>query len=191
MDVSNQTAPVRALRSRRELRGFTLIEVLLAGAVGAAIIIAAAMFFIQANNAAKRDAAFQQLQAVIGNVRSLHSGQPDYQGLTTEIAIKARVFPPSMVRDPNASSAKAINPFGGSVLVEAGATPDVFELTFERVPPDACVALVSTNTASIGGSVERITVDGAALSLPISVADATARCNSNSSGLVTITWTVH
>lgn len=174
--------------ARSAMRGITLIETLLAVAVGAVILIGSAVLYIVAVGGNQLDQAAQQLQSTASGIRQLYAGQPSYAGLTTNVAISARVFPPGMA---DTGSGTVVNPWKGAVTVNASATPTTFDITFQRVPQDACAKLVSMNTTGFGGSVERITVNGTAFSPSVAAItpdQAVAACGAAAEA--TIIWTL-
>jgi type II secretory pathway pseudopilin PulG len=169
----------RADRSREA--GITLLEVVLSLMIAAAVIISAVMFFVNARGGASANDAIRQVQSISSAVSSLYGTRADFDGLTTENAIAAGIFPDSMV-----SGTRVINGWGGDVTVETNSTDSTsFDLTFEGVPGDACIRLVSSTGS--GNSIRSIKVGASSVSLPASPADAAAACDEDDND---ITWTL-
>lgn len=175
-------------RARKSL-GITLIETLLALAVGAVVVIGAIAFYISATSDNQQTAANRQLQAIVGNVRTLYSGQSTYAGLTNTLAISARAVPAEMVNGTGGLT----NPWKGVVTLGASATGDFFTIQYAGVPKDACVKTLSMNNSGSGGSAQKITVNGtvrydatAATATPITPATAVTFCANETTN--TLLW---
>lgn len=120
----------------------------------------------------------QRLSTIVSNIKTLYANTPTYDGLTTTVAINAGVFPSDMV-----SGTTVRNRWKGNVTVSSTAT--TFTITYNNVPKDACIQLVSNFKDS---NLTQVVVNGTALAtVPPSPAEASGACTSDRSN--TIDWT--
>ncbi len=112
--------------------------------------------------------AISNVDTVIAGTRSTYQGQSGYSGISNSVLLAAGVFPSSMV-----SGTAITNTFGGTVTLVPDATPAFFNLTYNNVPQSACVRLAS---GIQGQSIQSISVNGTALSMPVTVAGAAGSC---------------
>lgn len=175
---------------RKRRRGLTLLESLLAIAIGAAVIVAAIIFYTSAQGNNLTNNAQTQVQGIVANTRSYFAGFGSYIDLGTdasnqEVAVNARIFPSSMI--PNGTTSPR-NPWNGDVSLVSDATGKSFVLTFQEVPLEACVRLVSQIASSMGASLISTSVGGTNLSSPYTAATVASACRDPNSN--TITWTM-
>ena len=120
----------------------------------------------------------QKAQDNIGTMRSsiqqLFAGQPDYTGLTTDLARRAGVFPGTMIDGSN----NVRNAWSGQVNVSTGNPSTRFEIAYNGVPEEECIRLAPFGygtwaSVSVGGSSISQSGGGA-------VADAVNACSGNS-----------
>ena len=177
-------------RARKSL-GITLIEALLAIAVGAVLIIGAIAFYMSASADTQTSTANQQVQAVVSNIRALYSSQSSYTGLDNTIAVQGKVFPSTMVTGASTPATALVrNPWKGNVVVAPVTTVaagDSFSVVYPNVPQDACIKLVSSG-ATVGGAVISVTVGTTAVTLPATPVAAAAACSVTNATGNTITW---
>lgn len=161
-------------QSRKSGRGITLLETLLAIAVGVTLIIGSVVLYQSATSKGLVQEAFSQIQSTVSGVRSLYSGSASYgQGTDiTEVAVQAKVFENKWID----SAGQPINPWGGNVTI-TGANR-TFIMTYAMVPQDSCALLIAQNSTGFGGSVASVKVNNQAISTQaIDPAAATAACN--------------
>lgn len=131
----------------------------------AALAITAFMIYpkVSSSNSAKTEAS--NINTIKAAVKSLYSSSPDYAGLTTEVAIKSKVFPDTMV---NADGTAALNTFKGTVTIAPFrfstiyAENSSFRITYSSVPQEECVKIIS----AVASNFFHITVDGRIMKIP-------------------------
>lgn len=145
-----------------------------------------------------------QVQSIITNVRTLFSGQRFYSSLTSADAYMMGILSAEMFDE---STKKAVNAYGGSILLGAPNDGRYFSITFNGLPRDVCAQLVTSNWggASLGfvglivSSTEQAIPTNNTASSPtfatalgafsVTPAEAMAACGRNSIGnSSSITW---
>ncbi|WP_432737318.1 type 4 pilus major pilin [Maridesulfovibrio sp. FT414] len=96
--------------------------------------------------------AEQNLSTFRLDVKNLYQGEPDFAGLTTDIAVTNEAVPDGMIK----SSGEVRNVWNGAVAVAAGTDPTTFTITHNSVPEYACVKLATFQA----GSWVSVTVNG-------------------------------
>ncbi|MDP9126808.1 MAG: prepilin-type N-terminal cleavage/methylation domain-containing protein [Pseudomonadota bacterium] len=168
-------------------RGFTLTEIaIVLGIVGlilGAIWVAAAAVY----NNLRTSKATTELLTIVQNVRAMYATSSTVDPAATmpftavavntapATYIAAGVFPADMV---NAAGTLAQDPWNGSVAIvpaqsAAGTANDSFMVAFDRVPQQACVNMITSNTGS-GRDPQIIGVSNAAAGTVPAAANATA-----------------
>lgn len=167
----------------RRRRGLTLIETLLAIALGAGVLIGIGYQYYKGTGDQKTTDGITQVEAIVGGVRSLYAGQSDYASLTNTIAGAGRVFPATMIKNGDTTEANPQDPWGKPVTV-AGTANQSFTVTYNGVPQDACAKLSSQNLSSVGGAVISLTINGTAQTLPLDAGAAIGACNAGTSNVI-------
>lgn len=162
--------------------GFSFVGVLLSlviGTVALGIVINQYQSAEEAQNLQKNIASITQ---IIGTAKSTY-GSVAYVGLTTPVAINARVIPTTLATN----STTAANEWGGAVtLVDNGAvTAATALLTWVNVPTSACQAMVS----STQGLARRVTVGGSDVK-PLDGALVLSTLSTQCQAPATIAWTI-
>jgi len=133
------------LHRRRNERGFTMIELLIAVVV---IAVAAAAVFatwtlISAGQTAQNEA--QTLVGMVAETRGLYSAQGNFTGVTPTVLIGARLVPESMSVDANTLNSS----WNEEVLVQpVGPGDRELQITYEAVPVDVCTRFVQRSEAA-------------------------------------------
>lgn len=97
--------------------------------------------------------AMDQVSTTVTNIRTLYSGQPNYDGLTTATAIAMGAVGAEMLNgDKTTSASVAYNAFNGKVFISTTADKQSFIVTFTGLGKEACVALGSADWGSGSGS---------------------------------------
>jgi hypothetical protein len=160
-------------------RGASLLEAIAYLGIAALVVIGAIALLTSAFSSANTNAVSEQISAIQTGVKKLYSGQnASYTGLTNPVLASAGVFPASI---SPASDGTVTNTWNGTVVVAVAASPDQFTITYTEVPQSVCV-----NAVSGGGSWTAISVNGTALTLPVTPAAASGACTT---GANTIIWT--
>jgi hypothetical protein len=114
---------------------------------------------VSSSNNAQTEAS--NINTIKASVSSLYSSSPDYNGLTTDVGIKSKIFPDTMV---NTAGTAALNTFKGPVTITTSkdsisrAENSAFLITYSNVPSSECVKIVSAvqnnfYKVSVGGTI--------------------------------------
>ena len=153
----------------------TLIKLGIALFLVAVVVVMGALGFKKSEVAT----AQQRLATITANIKNLYANSSTYDGLTTDVAIKAGVFPGDMV-----AGNTVYNKWKGRVEVTGSGTE--FTVEYQGVPKDACINLLSNFK---DGSLVAIKVNGTELNTTTPTpADATSACNQAQN---TIDWIFH
>lgn len=175
---------------KSEQSGRSMVEMLGVLAIIGVLSVGGIAGYSKAMAKFKTSKALDQVSTTVANVRTLYSGQPNYSGLTTEIAIKMGAIGAEMLSGQSPTSAStAYNAFNGSVTISAttvsGRKNAGFELVFSGLSKEACVQMASSDWGSGSGSGLVSVQAGAATAgttaagtLPLNLATAASGCNS-------------
>lgn len=174
---------------KSEQSGRSMVEMLGVLAIIGVLSVGGIAGYSKAMAKFKTSKALDQVSTTVANVRTLYASQPNYNGLTTEIAIQMGAIGPEMLNGVKQEAAsEAFNAFNGNVTVTAvdvsGRTDGGFEVVFEGLSREACVQMASSDWGSGSGSglvsvqagsgATGKTEDG---TLPLNLASAAAGCN--------------
>lgn len=177
----------------RRQRGLTAIETLLALAAGSLAVLGAITIYQAALQADKVSKATEQLLAVQNGVRQLYAtkgGFTDDDGFSsfgtdvTELLITSNSVPSNMI----VSSTELRHPWNGRVRVQTN--KDNFEVTYEDVPRDACIRLLSGEQGQPSSGLAELKIGNRNLNLPVSVSELASQssgCQENTSAN-DLTW---
>ena len=139
---------------------------------------------VSSSNNAQTEAS--NINTIKASVSSLYSSSPDYNGLTTDVGIKSKIFPDTMV---NTAGTAALNTFKGKVTLAtspfsiSGYVQDsAFLIRYENVPSAECVKIVSAVESNfyritVGSKTVKATVPpGTAGTVSFDVAKLTTAC---------------
>lgn len=151
---------------------------MLNGLLLALIFIVIAAFGIHeydlTTQAQKTSNAISEVAMVISGTERMANGSPNYTGLDTAIAIQNGVFPENMAV---AGATAATDGWGGGVHDDAATTG--FTVTFDGVPQSACGSLASGYS---GSDLLSVSVNGSALTPPVTAIEASQDCTQTGSG---------
>lgn len=158
--------------------GWAIMSSMIAIFVG--LIMMAGIFGLVkiALSGSKVQTAQNNISTVRTSVQQLFAGQPDYTGLTTDLARQSGMLPSEMVTGSN----NVENAWAGSVSLSEGSTSSTFTIEYDGVPEEACVKL-----APFGyGSWAEVTVGGSSISQSggTAVSDAVSACSGDSNTVV-------
>lgn len=169
---------VRGRHHVHNKNGWAIMSSLIAIFIGL-IMIAGIFGLVQM---AMQGSKVQRAQNNIGTIRSgiqqLFAGQPDYSGLSTDLARQAGIFPSEMVTSGN----NVRNAWNGDANVREGSNPTLFEIEYNDVPEEPCVDL-----ASFGyGTWRSVSVGGSSISQSggTAVSDAVNACSGDSNTVI-------
>ena len=175
---------------KSEQSGRSMVEMLGVLAIIGVLSVGGIAGYSKAMAKFKTSKALDQVSTTVANVRTLYSGQPNYSGLTTAIAIQMGAIGAEMLSGQSPTSAStAYNAFNGSVTISAttvsGRKNAGFELVFSGLSKEACVQMASSDWGSGSGSgLVSVQAGGAtagttaAGTLPLNLATAASGCNS-------------
>lgn len=175
---------------KSEQSGRSMVEMLGVLAIIGVLSVGGIAGYSKAMAKFKTSKALDQVSTTVANVRTLYSGQPNYSGLTTAIAIQMGAIGAEMLSGQSPTSAStAYNAFNGSVTISATTVSDRknagFELVFSGLSKEACVQMASSDWGSGSGSGLVSVQAGAATAgttaagtLPLNLATAASGCNS-------------
>lgn len=157
--------------------GWAIMSSMIAIFIG--LIMMAGIFGIVqiALSGSKVQTAQNNISMIRTTTQQLFSGQPDYTGLTTSLAISAGMLPSGMV-----SGSSAVNAWSGSVTITTGSPTHLFDITYSGLPEEACIKLApfgygTWNSVTVGGST--ISQSGGT-----AVSDAVTACSGASNTIV-------
>ena len=175
---------------KSEQSGRSMVEMLGVLAIIGVLSVGGIAGYSKAMAKFKTSKALDQVSTTVANVRTLYSGQPNYSGLTTAIAIQMGAIGAEMLSGQSPTSAStAYNAFNGSVTISAttvsGRKNAGFKLVFSGLSREACVQMASSDWGSGSGSGLVSVQAGAATAgtteagtLPLNLATAASGCNS-------------
>ena len=173
----------RQLRRRRYRRGFSLFGVLLGLTLAAVAIVGAVSLYNAARESANRSQALTLLNQLRANVESVFAGAPSYGNSTNLIAtVDRRGGIPDSARVVSQKKVQIRHPFGGLVTITGGPggeTPTSSVSSSEtwttRSARHLGDAYAGRSRARAG--IVSLTINGTALTSPVTVAQVTANCD--------------
>lgn len=176
----------------RKQAGMTLMEIIAALAIIAAVIVGALSLFNSASSSNQAVTMLKDIIAIRAAVQQLYLGQGGYAGTAggavhTQLNT-ARKVPTDLTFIDAATGFRT--PWGGALSiapVTVGAATPQFTITLTAVPPDVCVQLVTN--ASNGwqsASVNGVEVAATPAAFPVTPAAASTNCVAAGA---TIIWT--
>lgn len=141
------------LAARKRARGFTLVELGIVVAIGAAIVgvgIAVVPGILASNRV---NAEVSELPAIVSNIQRAYSNQPNLTGVTLPTLIRHGVFPESRARrgvGGGTADTTATNRWGGSITVAGTSTlTGGMTLVYDQVPSAECRELVPALSSAV------------------------------------------
>ncbi len=174
---------------RSEQSGRSMVEMLGVLAIIGVLSVGGIAGYSKAMAKFKLSKAMDQVSNIVTNIRTLYSGQPNYEGLTTAVAVQLGAVGAEMLNGVQptafASGNKVSNAFNGEVTIQAvSGNKQQFEVTFAGLGKEACVSLMTADWGSGSGS-GLVSVGSssatqgttAAGSLPVTLTKAATACN--------------
>jgi len=157
--------------------GASLVEAVLFLVIVVVILLGIFALFSGAFSASKVQTEMSYMQTLAGDVEALYATNHDYGTADITATLTSTKNAPS----PMIVGATLVNSWGGQVTVTGAST--LFTLSSAGIPQKECIQLaqVSINPVSIS-------INGAAQTLPLTVAATTAACSSATSN--TIAWSL-
>jgi type II secretory pathway pseudopilin PulG len=136
-------------------KGFSIMEILMYLTIAAILLGGIFTFVKMAKSGSDLRAAKQNVAAVHENIYNLFSAQGLYTNLDNTLAIRAGVFPETMIRGNS-----AVNVWNGDVTVASAGDPHrTFTITYDDVPQDEAVELATFNN----GQWDDVTLNGTSI----------------------------
>jgi len=150
-------------------RGASLLEGIAYLGIAAIVVLGAVSLLTGAFGSAKANQTSEELIAMRTAVRKLYTGQPYTNGSLLPDLIAANAVPNTLVRGAGNT---LTNSWAGNVTV-TGDGGGLFTITYNSVPQDVCVAVISG-----ANGWNQITVGGGTpiAAFPATAAQATAAC---------------
>lgn len=142
-------------------KGRSMVEMLGVLAIIGVLSVGGIAGYSKAMNKYKINKTNDQLSMLIANIRTLFSSQSDYTGLNNGTAIQYGVVPNDMYISAAGGEYSAnyaiTNPFAGDVTIavsgsDAGHPSHAFTVTYENIPQEACVNIMTSDWGSGQGS---------------------------------------
>ena len=181
--MAGVAAAVKRYRARRFRRGFSLFGVLLGLGLAAVVIVGAVGTYNAAREAANRSEALVLLNRIRANIEAAFAGAPSYGNNADLVAaLDRRGGIPDSARTIGAGKKAEIrHPFGGLVTVTGGpgGITNRFRIQFADVDNEICAVLgdAYAGRSRARAGVISITINGAALTSPVTAAQITAACD--------------
>ena len=199
------------LLERNEQTGRSMVEMLGVLAIIGVLSVGGIAGYSKAMTKFKITKTMDQVSMTVANIRTLYSGQRNYNGLATANALDMGVVPAEM---EGATVNTLVNAFQGAVTIGTvnynNQNASAFRISYENMGQEACVQLITSDWGSgassgfIGIQVSaaapqgqnapqfgNAAAKGAAawdnMHLPVTPSDAATTCATDS-GYTTITW---
>ncbi|WP_437891310.1 type 4 pilus major pilin [Phytobacter sp. V91] len=176
--------------TRKNRKGFSLLELLLVLGIVAALVIGAFIVYPKVQASQRAEAESKNIATIQAGVKALYTSASSYSGLTNTVATNAKIFPDNMLIGTG-SAASVVNVFKGKVTLAtstegpSGVANSAFTITYASVPAAECTKIIAAAAGNFYvAKVGRKTVKAADGSLD--VAATTTACNSggNNNSLV-------
>lgn len=199
------------LLEKNEQTGRSMVEMLGVLAIIGVLSVGGIAGYSKAMTKFKITKTMDQVSMTVANIRTLYSGQRNYNGLATANALDMGVVPAEM---EGATANTLVNAFQGAVTIGTvnynNQNASAFRISYENMGQEACVQLITSDWGSgassgfIGIQVSaaapqgqnapqfgNAAAKGAAawdnMHLPVTPSDAATTCATDS-GYTTITW---
>ena len=176
MNATLSQRRARLARLHRQ-RGASLLEAIAYLGVAALVVLAAVSLLQNAFGSARSNQTTEEITGLRTNVRKMYAGQSYDDTAMLANLITAKAIPGTLT----AANGAITNTWGGAVKVEKVDAAS-FKITYESVPQDVCMNVVSGATGwtkiADGADGNQITV------FPAAAASAAALCNAAANTVV-------
>lgn len=124
-------------------KGFSLIEILLVVGFIASAVAAVFVVYPKVKIANDVQTEVSSLAQIVGGIQSVYSTSPNYNGLTTQIAIQAQIIPKGQVTGTSTFNNSFGNPVTISTVAYGAIANGAFTLTSD-VPKEGCQKFINT-----------------------------------------------
>lgn len=172
----------QTFNSMKHQAGMTLMELITALAIIAAVVVGALSLFGSANSSQNSTQMLKDLTAIRSAVQSLYMGQGGYGTASlNQTLITANKIPSTMT-----VSGSTINTALGGTLTVTGNTSN-FTMVITNLGADVCTSILTNS--STGWSSVKVNTSPVITTFPVSPAVATAAAQCGGTAPFTITWT--
>ncbi|MBR2137139.1 MAG: hypothetical protein IJ852_04170 [Alphaproteobacteria bacterium] len=132
------------MRTKTNQNGRSMIEMLGVLAIIGVLSVGGIAGYSKAMQKYRTNKTIEQITLIANGVRTLYSGQRNYQGVNMRVIQKAKILPESAF-DGSSSAANAYGttPFGGNIGIFSGGDYKTFDIELYQVPEDICIELLS------------------------------------------------
>lgn len=199
------------LLEKNEQTGRSMVEMLGVLAIIGVLSVGGIAGYSKAMTKFKITKTMDQVSMTVANIRTLYSGQRNYNGLATANALDMGVVPAEM---EGAAANTLVNAFQGAVTIGTinynNQNASAFRISYENMGQEACVQLITSdwgsgassgfigiqvsaaapagqNAPQFGNAVAKGAAAWDNMHLPVTPSDAATTCATDS-GYTTITW---
>lgn len=137
------------LLEKNEQTGRSMVEMLGVLAIIGVLSVGGIAGYSKAMTKFKITKTFDQVSMMVANIRTLYSGQRNYNGLATDVAMDMGVVPVEM---QGPADGELVNAFQGSVEVYAveynGKADSAFAVSYGNMGREACVQIITSDWGS-------------------------------------------
>lgn len=137
------------LLEKNEQTGRSMVEMLGVLAIIGVLSVGGIAGYSKAMTKFKITKTFDQVSMMVANIRTLYSGQRNYNGLATDVAMDMGVVPAEM---QGPAAGELVNAFQGSVEVYAveynGKADSAFAVSYGNMGREACVQIITSDWGS-------------------------------------------
>lgn len=137
------------LLNKNEQSGRSMVEMLGVLAIIGVLSVGGIAGYSKAMTKFKITKTFDQVSMTVANIRTLYSGQRNYAGLATNLALKMGVVPAEM---EGSATGTLVNAFQGTVTVGTvnfnSQTASAFYISYGNMGSEACVQVVTSDWGS-------------------------------------------
>lgn len=119
------------------MKGFSLLSIMIASALGVAVIGVAFAVYRQNTLSSDAAAAANEVATIGKRARAVYASSANLAQLSQAAALRDGVYPPTVLNH----AGQPVNPWGGGIMFAGTATG--FAVTFEGVSPAACPRFVA------------------------------------------------
>ncbi|ACX87546.1 PilS domain protein [Pectobacterium parmentieri WPP163] len=156
------------LKNRKYRKGFSLLELILVLGVIAGLIVSAFIVYPKVQAAQRAEAEVKNISTIKAGIKELYSSSAGYDGLTTDVLVKAKVFPDNMLINDN-GTIKPVNSFKGDITVipiadnQAGIGSYGFTIRYNNVPSAECMKIVTALQSGFSRVIIQIPIANATI----------------------------
>lgn len=153
---------------KKNIKGFSLLELLLVLGIIAALIVGAFIVYPKVRSSQQAEAEAKNIATIKANLLSLYAPVADVTGVNNTVAINAQIFPDNMLVKSGGTVTDVVNAFKGKVVLTTTnyvSMGKVFiNLSYAAVPQEVCAKLIS----AVSGTMDQIVINGNTIKSDIS-----------------------